>query len=145
MRKGIQPLIRPAAALLPVALALSACTTPSGTTGRAPPELAGTQWLVVEIDGRRPLGGDLTASFSVDGRISGDSGCNQFSGPYIQDGSTVRFGELLSTRRACVDTDRQQQESHMLRILDGDTVVRRERQELRVRGEHGVLVLSPQT
>lgn len=145
MRKGIQPLIRPAAALLPVALALSACTTPGGTTGRAPPELAGTQWLVVEIDGRRPLGGDLTASFSVDGRISGDSGCNQFSGPYIQEGSTVRFGELLSTRRACVDTDRQQQESRMLRILDGDTVVRRERQELRVRGEYGVLVLSPQT
>lgn len=145
MRKGIQHCIRPGATLLPLVLGLTACASGGGGLGTSPaPELAGTQWTVVEIDGRAPIGSErLTAQFGVDGRVAGNSGCNQFSGPYIQDGSSVRFGELLSTRRACVDEDRQRQENRVLAILGGETTVRRDRRELRVRGVNGVLILAP--
>jgi heat shock protein HslJ len=120
-------------------LFFSACATQTGGS-RYIPELAGTSWVVSRIDGRTPLQGDaLSADFGVDGRLNGDSGCNHYSGPFIQDGSTMRVGELLSTRRACVDTDRQRQEARVLAILQGETIVRYERDRLQVRSSGGTL------
>src|SRR6185369_16200252 len=98
--------------LAPCALVVAACVTdPHARTVAPVPDLAGTHWTVTSIDGRGPLGSDeLTTDFGVDGRVNGDSGCNRFSGPFVQTGSTVNFGELLSTRRACAESTRQRQE-----------------------------------
>ncbi len=74
------------------------------------------------IDGRDTLGGpELTADLRRGCRVNGDSGCNRFSGPYVQTGHTVNFGEVLSTRRACAETDRQRQEDRLLAVLRGAT------------------------
>jgi heat shock protein HslJ len=143
MRGSAERFFRRAALPLLVPLALGACAT--GPSGSPPPDLAGTRWSVVEIDGRKPVGSGLTAEFAVDGRNSGDSGCNSFTGPYIQDGSKVNIGELLSTRRACADTARQTQETRVLAILQGEVTMRQERRELRVRGSDGTLMLAPAT
>lgn len=125
-----------------VVLFFSACAMPSGGS-RYVPELAGTSWVVTRIDGRAPLGRTvLRADFGVDGRLNGDSGCNHYSGPFIQDGSTVRVGELLSTRRACVDADQQRQEGRVLAILQGEVIVRHERDRLSVRSSSGTLELA---
>lgn len=125
-----------------VVLFFSACATQTGA-GRYAPELAGTSWVVTRIDGRAPLsGGALSADFGLDGRLNGDSGCNHYSGPFIQDRSTVRVGELLSTRRACVDSDRQRQEGRVLAILQGEAIVRYERDRLHVRSSAGTLELA---
>jgi len=131
------PLIAPLLVLF-----FSACATQTGGS-RYAPELAGTSWVVTRIDGRAPLRGDaLSADFGVDGRLNGDSGCNSYSGPFIQDGSTIRVGELLSTRRACIDADRQRQEGRVLAILQGETIVRYERDRLNVRSSDGTLELA---
>jgi heat shock protein HslJ len=143
MRGSAERFLRRAAPLL-VPLTLAACAA-SGIGSSPPPELAGTRWNVVEIDGRKPVGSGLTAEFAVDGRISGDSGCNSFTGPYIQTGSKVHIGELLSTRRACTDTARQTQETRVLAILQGEVTMRAERRELTVRGGDGTLILAPAT
>ncbi len=37
-----------------------------------------------------------------DGQVTGFSGCNQLTGPYTVDGSTISFGPLAMTRRACL-------------------------------------------
>lgn len=122
---------------------LAGCASSPGST--TPPALSGTQWMITGVDGRAPLGADnLTAQFGVDGQIQGDSGCNHFSGPWIQSGNTLRVGELLSTRRACAEEDRQQQESRILRILQGTSTVRRERDgRISLNGSAGALVLAP--
>ena len=127
-----------------VSLLLAGCTTLSGSPGNGftTPELAGTRWVITSIDGKAPSGPALTADFSNDGRVSGDSGCNSYSGPFIQDGRKVQFGELLSTRRACVDDLRQRQESQVLRILQGTTTLDLRRGRLTVRGEEGTVVLT---
>ena len=125
-------------------LLISACATQPGSPGRgwSTPELAGTRWVVTSIDDGAPLRGpELVADFGVDGRINGDAGCNHFSGPYIQTGLKVQFGELLSTRRACVDADLQQQENRILAVLRGETTVRLDRERLVLRGNAGTLVL----
>jgi heat shock protein HslJ len=129
---------------VPVILIIAACAAdPYREPPPAPiPQLAGTQWTVTSIDGRDALREEqLTADFGVDGRVNGDSGCNHFSGPFIQTGDTVRFGELLSTRRACTEASRQRQEDRMLDILRGTTTARIVRDELRLRGSAGTITL----
>jgi len=136
-----------AVALTLATLMLAGCATSGGgNTSGDVPELAGTRWTVARIDGK-PLekGEPLTADFSVDGRINGDSGCNNFSGPYIQTGPTLQIGELLSTRRACTDSARQHQENRVLALLQGATKVRVSRDQLTLTGSSGSLVLQAGT
>jgi heat shock protein HslJ len=129
--------------LAPVALLVAACVSEPRTAALPPvPDLAGTHWTVTAIDGRGPLrSGELTADFGVDGRVNGDSGCNRFSGPFVQSGSTVNFGELLSTRRACAEDTRQRQEDRLLDIMRGATTAQWVRDELRLRGRAGTMTL----
>jgi len=133
--------------LVPLALAFTGCAS-TGSTGSsgAAPNLSGTSWVVTRIDGSAPLADSaLHANFGTDGRISGDSGCNSFAGPFIQTGSTVDIGELLSTRRACLDSNRQKQEARVLAILQGVTSARLERGQLNLRAPGGSLLLAPGT
>ena len=58
----------------------------------------------------------LTATFDAD-TVSGDAGCNTFSGPYQVDGESITIGPLVSTRRACADEELQQQEDAYLAAL----------------------------
>jgi heat shock protein HslJ len=127
-----------------LAVILAGCATSPGSPGSGftTPELAGTRWVVTSIDGSAPAGPALTADFGNDGRVSGDAGCNSYSGPFIQDGRNVQFGELLSTRRACVDDGRQRQETRVLNILQGPTTLQLNRNRLTVRGRQGYVVLT---
>ncbi|HXC58210.1 MAG TPA: META domain-containing protein [Steroidobacteraceae bacterium] len=129
--------------LLALALVIAGCAT-TGDSAAPVPELSGTRWFVTAIDGRPPLRDmPLTADFTVEGRITGDSGCNSFSGPYVQTGSTVQIGELLSTRRACVDSNLQRQEGRLLDILQGASMAHLVRGRLQLRAGDGTLVLAP--
>jgi heat shock protein HslJ len=145
MKNLNQSSMRAGVAAAAAVMMLVGCAT-TEVAGPAP-QLSGSRWTVARVDGRAPVGSDLlTAEFGVDGRINGDSGCNGYSGPYIQTGSTVRIGELLSTRRACTNDDRQQQESRVLRILQGANTIRREGDgRISLTSEGGTLVLSPVT
>ncbi len=132
--------------LFPLLIAGAAGCASSPATVAPVPDLSGTRWTVVAVDGNTPIRGDepLSVEFSVDGRISGNSGCNSFSGPYIRDDSVLRIGEVMSTRRACVDDRRQRQEARVLAILQGDATVRREKNDrISLRSGDGTLLLVP--
>jgi heat shock protein HslJ len=63
------------------------------------------------------VGTKVTASF--DGKtISGDSGCNTYSGPYRTDETKITIGPLAATQRACADNAVNQQEADYLAALD---------------------------
>ncbi|HEY0021020.1 MAG TPA: META domain-containing protein [Longimicrobium sp.] len=108
-------------------LALAACMGPrvAGAGGEGEP-LAGTRWTLAELNGQAPVPGlgnaTPTLEFAAgEARASGDGGCNQFSGPYTQDGAALRFGPLVSTRRACADEAANRQETAYLRALESTT------------------------
>ena len=86
-------------------LALSLVPTSPVLAGGAPDaesELAGTNWLLREIEGRAVLESTrATLIFEDEGRVGGDGGCNRFFGTVEIDGGAVAFGPLGSTRRAC--------------------------------------------
>jgi heat shock protein HslJ len=71
--------------------------------------LAGTNWeATVYNNGKQAVvgvleGTTLTASFGKDGTLSGNGGCNQYTGPYKLDGNQITIGPLASTMKACSD------------------------------------------
>lgn len=84
----------------------------------APERLAGTGWGIVAIDGRRIAPTENYQLEFLDGRLSGQAGCNRFSGPYSESGRTLRPGAIMSTRMACPGP-RMTHERRMLALLGG--------------------------
>jgi copper homeostasis protein (lipoprotein) len=86
-------------------------------------QLEGSSWALASI---RDEAGDMapalpgavvTAHFQID-QISGESGCNTYSGSYAVDGNKLRFGALATTRQACPEADIMKQESAFLSALE---------------------------
>jgi heat shock protein HslJ len=87
--------------LLPIAalviLGLTACTSAESDI-----TLTNQPWLLTELVGQVLLPDTvITANFSPDGMLSGASGCNNYSGPYVVDGQDIRTGPFASTMMAC--------------------------------------------
>jgi heat shock protein HslJ len=110
-------------ALLVVAGACAPAQVQGGGSD-APVPLAGTSWALTELNGQPPVsvGGRLTLQFAAgESRASGNGGCNQFNGAYMQNGASLRFGALASTRRACLDPAGNAQETAYLQALESTT------------------------
>jgi len=92
--------------MLLVGLAMSGCS--SGSTRADTP--AG-EWRRVDTS--------QTLSFAETGRISGDAGCNRFSGAVQLDAdNALRIGPVMSTKRGCADAGMMRLEAEYLRSLD---------------------------
>jgi heat shock protein HslJ len=74
--------------------------------------LAGTEWGFSEETGRTAR----FIQFGSEGRVSGSTGCNRFSGAYSQDGDALTIGTLATTRRACLP-EVMQREQQFLALL----------------------------
>lgn len=126
--------------LFVIALAVSACTTekPSASlTGawkltRYGP--AGAQTPAVE-DAEAGL------TFSEDGTVTGNSGCNGLGGTYTVEGDQVTFSEVTSTLMAC-DDPRMAQEDAVHQVLTDTATFKIEGNTLTLTNNDMVLVLT---
>lgn len=69
-----------------------------------PPPLENTYWRLTEVAGQpaRTLPGEREAHLLLlDGRASGNGGCNKLMGSYTRSGEALAIGPLASTRMAC--------------------------------------------
>jgi heat shock protein HslJ len=123
-----------------VLLLLAACTSKAPQAGSGT-GLAGTSWVVTGYDdGSQNVsvvlaGTKLTADFGEDGTLTGNSGCNDYNGPYKVTGNQIGIGPLSSTRKACSDpAGIMEQEAQYLAalenaevfVVDGNTLELRE-------------------
>jgi len=106
-------------------------------------QLESTAWNLVEIGGRPARvtrnAGTPTLRLDAARRAMGDTGCNSFAGPYELSGGSLRFGALVSTRRACMDEALNRQEAAYLRALDETRSWRIAGATLVLSGEAGVV------
>lgn len=67
-------------------------------------------WLAEDIGGGGVID-DLQTTLEVgaDGKVSGNGGCNRFSGSATIDGDKISFGELASTMMACTEAAMDQE------------------------------------
>lgn len=121
------------------ALIVAAACSPAPTASAVPSPhvpLAGTTWRLVLVGGVvPPAGPPVTIAFDS-ATMSGTGPCNLFSGGYALDPESGAFkiGDLVSTKRACVDPARGELETALffvLRTVDAASV-----------GQDGRLVLA---
>lgn len=68
--------------------------------------LEGTDWTATGVNTGDALESSalteaLTLGFDTEGTVSGNGGCNSFSGSYTTEGDTIEIGELASTLIGC--------------------------------------------
>ena len=86
-------------------------------------ELSGTSWEVTSYNNGKQavksvlVDTTMTANFGEDGTLSGNSGCNEYNGPYKVDGDKIDLGPFASTRMAC-DQPVMDQETQYLAALE---------------------------
>lgn len=90
-------------------------------------------------------GTTLTATFTPDGQVAGSAGCNDFSGPYTLDGTSLTVGPLVSTKKAC-DQAIMDQETQFLTALETPTTVEPSGATITLRAADGAtqVILGPQ-
>lgn len=100
----------------------TACGGPSAPGGMQPEAyIEQGRWDLRTIDELRVTAtGDQQPWFRLspaEGRVEGSTGCNAFNGPYHAGGTSVGFGPLAVTRRACTDPAVSEVEQRMLEVL----------------------------
>lgn len=107
--------------------------------------LVGTTWSAIGVNNGRGgvtslvAGSAISATFAAGGRVSGETGCNAFHGPYALDGPRLRIGPLATTRRACPDEGLREQEGWLLGALGRVATFSVDGDELELRAEDGSL------
>lgn len=122
-----------------------------GQTGRSMSTdqrvLTGIEWRLVSLG---PAGSEttvvagttVTLRFAEDNRASGSTGCNSYGGTYQVRGDNISFSRLISTRRACLDQNANEQEQRFLSLLGAANRFRFTSGRLTVLSDRGRSVLN---
>lgn len=104
--------------------------------------LTGTDWRLVSFgpsgaEASLVAGTTVTLRFGEDGRANGSTGCNSYGGTYQVRGDNISFGRLVSTRRACLDQNANQQEQRFLSALEAANRFRLSSDRLTILSDRG--------
>jgi heat shock protein HslJ len=109
--------------------------------------LAGTDWRLVSmgrVGAEVPVvsGTSVTLKFGNDARVNGSTGCNTFGGGFQVQGDRLTFSQIFSTRRACLDSNANRQESEYLQALGSANRFRLSSQSLTIYYDRGRSILE---
>ncbi len=110
-------------AAIALSLMLASCVSPAAGAGGLNIDGA---WKLDSIADAQVLSGtNPTLTFTADGHVNGNGGCNGFGGDYAREGDTFTFSHIISTMMACTRpglTYEQVmgQEHRFLSALNGD-------------------------
>lgn len=109
-------------------------------------DLQGTSWKVTGVNTGNALESSalvekLTLDFGTDGSVSGNDGCNTFTGTYTLNGADISFSELASTKKACA-SDVQEVADQYVAGLAAATKSERSGDTLTLRDDAGAMQLT---
>lgn len=109
--------------------------------------LFGRRWRLTEVNGREVRTNRAYLEFDRDARrVSGDGGCNRFAGDFEINRSDIRFSQVISTKRACVDRELQRIENEFFIGLEAATRFETRRAILRLyAGDRELLTFSSES
>lgn len=137
--------------LFVLALLVTMSIVAYGQTGRSMSTdqrvITGIDWRLISLGpagAETPVvaGTTVTLKFGEDDRASGSTGCNSFSGTYQVRGDNISFSRLISTRRACLDQNANEQEQRFLSTLGAANRFRLTRGRLTILSDRGRSVLN---
>jgi heat shock protein HslJ len=100
-----------------IALALTLLAAGCAPVTSAPVSLNGTEWMLTSMPGMTLVGDAKITLHFEDGSATGSAGCNQYRGTYTASGTSLTFGPIASTKRACIDNGMNAQETAYLDAL----------------------------
>jgi len=96
---------------------LAACASSTSPKGEAS-ELTGSVWgLSLLMDKAIIPSSSISAEFTSDGKVSGSSGCNQYSSTYTVTGSTIKITTPMAATLMACSQELMDQESAYLKAL----------------------------
>jgi heat shock protein HslJ len=112
-------------------------------------DLKATNWEVISYNNGNQavtsvmLGTTLSANFNADGTLSGDGGCNTYSGSYKVNGNNISIGPLASTKKYCADpAGVMDQETQYLAALQTAATYQVQGNMLELRTQDGALAVQ---
>ncbi|OJX37899.1 MAG: hypothetical protein BGO78_07580 [Chloroflexi bacterium 44-23] len=112
-------------------------------------DLSGTSWLVTGFNNGKGavtstiIDSELTLAFNEKGAVSGNAGCNTFSGSYTLAGNKITFSNMASTLKACLEPEGlMEQETEFLTALSTVDTYRVEGSQLEMRTADGAIALT---
>jgi heat shock protein HslJ len=85
--------------------------------------LLGTEWILEDLGGAGVLDRvQATLSFPEAGRVAGGGSCNRFTGSVEVGSGVIRFGQLATTRRACVPAVMDQEGKYLRALAQAERV-----------------------
>lgn len=116
--------------------ALSACQKALHNAGMKPlSSLAGTEWTPIDTKI------DQFVAFKTGGEVIGSGGCNNFFGSFTQNGRSVTFGPLASTKKGC-PPDIMSAEQSFLNLLSNVRAAEATRSELILYGDQDQILAT---
>jgi heat shock protein HslJ len=90
-------------------------------------------------------GTGITASFSIDGKLTGSGGCNSYSGRYMVRETRMVVSRVTATSLACWDNNATLQESRYFAAIEDTAALRVHDRVLTLYGTDGksLIVFSP--
>jgi heat shock protein HslJ/uncharacterized membrane protein len=84
--------------------------------------LWGTAWRLDSLGSVSvPDSSQATLEFPTEGRASGNGSCNRYNGVVTIEGSTIQFGGLASTRKACAEDVMRQEDAYLAALRDAES------------------------
>lgn len=81
----------------------------------------GIDWQLTELLGETvPADTSAYVHFAADGRVYGNSGCNQFSGSWGLEQHRLRLGQMAATMRACPEPQMQLEQQFLANLAMAD-------------------------
>jgi heat shock protein HslJ len=122
-------------------------TFADAAAGTADSGLIGTVWTLTDLVSAggstvSAVPGGVVATFSIgdDGTYQVDTGCNIGNGTATVGASSIDFGAMALTRRACTSDNAQLVETAMTMVIDGEVDYEIVEQSLRLtKGENGLV------
>jgi heat shock protein HslJ len=119
---GFSKLLPAIVLLVSTCNALAAQTPARTDSSSAESRLANTEWRLASFGGagaESPVieGTTVTLKFGADGRAGGSGGCNSYGGAYRERGDNLSFGQIISTKRACLEQGANEQEQRYFAAL----------------------------
>jgi heat shock protein HslJ len=81
----------------------------------------------------------VNAVFGADGRVSGETGCNNYTGAYTTDGSKIKISGLVVTSRECIEAGVMDLQAQYLKALERATTYDLGENSLELRDDTGAL------
>lgn len=100
--------------IAPLMLGLQACANPATPAAEPTAGLWGTQWTLVAMGAQAAMPTpQATLQFPEPGRAAGNGSCNRFSGEVTVTQDRITFGNLASTKMACMGGAMAQESAYL--------------------------------